>query len=145
MHVQLLICIWLFVTPWTVACQSPLPWNYPGKNTGVGCHSPRVRIFLTQGLTSIKPASPASAGEFFTTEPPGKPTYSIKKIDLILSISKWIPSLIPFLSFSFLFYHKQQWTSLLIRICIYYLYTREFYLNEVISLIMCRLFSSESL
>ena len=22
---------------WTAACQAPLPWDFPGKNTGVGC------------------------------------------------------------------------------------------------------------
>ena len=26
------------------------PWNFPGKNTGVGCHFPLQEIFLTQGL-----------------------------------------------------------------------------------------------
>ena len=26
------------------------PWNFPGKNTGVGCHSLFQGIFLTQGL-----------------------------------------------------------------------------------------------
>ena len=26
------------------------PWNFPGKNTGVGCHSLLQGIFLTQGL-----------------------------------------------------------------------------------------------
>ena len=26
-------------TPWTVAHQTPRPWHFPGKNTGVGCHS----------------------------------------------------------------------------------------------------------
>ena len=26
------------------------PWGSPGKNTGVGCHFPFQRIFLTQGL-----------------------------------------------------------------------------------------------
>ena len=48
------------------------PSNFPGKNTGVGCH------FLLQGIfsTRIKPASLAShalAGSFFSTAPPGKP------------------------------------------------------------------------
>ena len=28
----------LFMTPWTVARQTTCPWNFPGKNTGVGCH-----------------------------------------------------------------------------------------------------------
>ena len=66
-----LIHVWLFVTPWTVACQAPLsmgfpsPWDLPGKNTGV---------FLLRNLPDpkIKPMSPALAGEFFT-EPPRKP------------------------------------------------------------------------
>ena len=32
-----------------VACQAPLAWNSPGKNTGVGCHALLQGIFLTQG------------------------------------------------------------------------------------------------
>ena len=29
----------LFVTPWIVACTKLLrPWDFQGKNTGVGCH-----------------------------------------------------------------------------------------------------------
>ena len=38
-----------FVTLWTVACQAPLSWNSPGKNTGVGCHALFQGVFLTQG------------------------------------------------------------------------------------------------
>ena len=34
-------------TPWTVACQAPLSIDFPGKNTGVGCHFLLQRIFLT--------------------------------------------------------------------------------------------------
>ena len=50
---------------------SSIHGNFPGKNTGVGCH------FLLQGIFSlpeldIKPASPALAGGFFTTKPHGK-------------------------------------------------------------------------
>ena len=26
-------------TLWTVACQAPLPWESPDKNTGVGFHA----------------------------------------------------------------------------------------------------------
>ena len=35
------------VTPWTVACESPLSWDSPGKNTGVGCHFLLQGFFLT--------------------------------------------------------------------------------------------------
>ena len=39
----------IFVTPWTVTCQDLFcPWNSPGKNTGVGCHSLLQGIFPTQ-------------------------------------------------------------------------------------------------
>ena len=31
------------------------PWDFPGKNTGVGCHSLLQEIFLTQGLNSGLP------------------------------------------------------------------------------------------
>ena len=34
----MLSCGQLFATPWTVACQVPLSMEFPGKNTGVGCH-----------------------------------------------------------------------------------------------------------
>ena len=42
-HVQ------LFATPWTVAHWAPLSMDFPGKNTGVGCHALLQRIFSTQG------------------------------------------------------------------------------------------------
>ena len=29
------------------------PWDFPGKNTGVGCHSLLQGIFLTQGLNPV--------------------------------------------------------------------------------------------
>ena len=36
--------------PWTVAYQTPRPWDFPGKNAGVGCRFLLQGIFLTQGL-----------------------------------------------------------------------------------------------
>ena len=58
-------------TPWTVACQASLSMDFPSKNTGVGSH------FLFQGdrpnpgNEPEAPVTPALAGGFFTTEPPG--------------------------------------------------------------------------
>ena len=37
-------------TPWTVAYRFLHPWDFPGKNTGVGCHFLLQEIFPTQGL-----------------------------------------------------------------------------------------------
>ena len=42
----------LLVTLWTVALQAPLPWDSPGKNTGVGCHALLQEIFPTQGSST---------------------------------------------------------------------------------------------
>ena len=48
----ILVCllnrVWLFVTSWTVACQTPLSISFPGKNTGMGCHFFLQGIYLTQ-------------------------------------------------------------------------------------------------
>ena len=47
--VYMLSCVQLFVTPWTVACQAPLSWDSPEKDTGLGSHSFLQRIFPVQG------------------------------------------------------------------------------------------------
>ena len=43
------------------------PWNSPGKNTAVGCHSLLQGIFLTQESNPHLLTSPALACGFFTT------------------------------------------------------------------------------
>ena len=47
-------------------------WDFPRKNTEVGCHFLFQEIFLTQGLNLCLFIS-CIAGKFFTTEPSGKP------------------------------------------------------------------------
>ena len=42
--------VWLLGTPWTVA-RLLCPWNFPGKNTRVGCH------FLLQGICPTQAAN----------------------------------------------------------------------------------------
>ena len=63
-HVQ------LFVTPWTVACHAPLSMEFSRQECWSGLPFPPPRDLPERG---IKPSSPALAGRFFTTEPPGKP------------------------------------------------------------------------
>ena len=71
LHLHLhLSCIWLFMTPWTVAHQTPLVMGFPRQE----CWS--VLSFPSPGdrpNLGIELASPALAGRFFTAEPPGKP------------------------------------------------------------------------
>ena len=50
------------------------PWDFPGKNIGMGCHFLLQGIFLTHGLNLLSPLSLfCIAGKFFIAEPPGKP------------------------------------------------------------------------
>ena len=47
-------------------------WNFPGKNTGKRGHFLLQGIISTQGLNEpVSPMSPALAGGFYITAPPG--------------------------------------------------------------------------
>ena len=48
------------------------PWNFLGKNTEVGCHFLSPGDLPNPGIAPTSLESPAWAGGFFTTEPPGK-------------------------------------------------------------------------
>ena len=66
----------LFVTPWTVAHQVPLSTGFPRQE-----YWSRL-VFTSPGDLpdpGIKPESPALAGRFFTTEPPGKPQAPLER------------------------------------------------------------------
>ena len=54
-------CVRLFATPWTVASRLLCPWDFPGKNTGMGCHALLQGIFSTQGLNRCLLLSRGSA------------------------------------------------------------------------------------
>ena len=79
-HILLLLCVcacsvvsnslWPYeLQPSRLLC----PWDFPGKSPEVGCHSPLQDIFPTLGSNPMALASSMLAGEFFTTESPGKP------------------------------------------------------------------------
>ena len=65
------------------------PWDFPGKDTGVGCHFLLHGIFPTQSSNpSLK--YPALAGRWFTTEPPESPCSASCNISFITFTSqKW--------------------------------------------------------
>ena len=54
-----------------VAARFLCPWDFPHKSTGMGLPFPSPGDLPDPGF---EPGSPALAGRFFTTEPPGKPT-----------------------------------------------------------------------
>ena len=57
-------------TPWTVARQAPLSMGFPRQAHWSGLPFPSPGDLPDPGS---KRTSPASAGRFFTTEPPGSP------------------------------------------------------------------------
>ena len=69
MHAQSLSRVRLFATQRTVANQTPLSMGFPRQEHWSGLPFPPPGNIPHPG---IKPASPAVAEEFFSTEPPGK-------------------------------------------------------------------------
>ena len=65
------------------------PWDFPGRNTGVGYHSLLQGIFHTPGIDPKFPMSSALAGRFFTSMPPGKPPPHL--VGMSLSKTTWAP------------------------------------------------------
>ena len=60
-------CIWHLATLWTVTPPGSLcPWDFIGKNIGVGCHVFLQGIFQTQGLNPCLMFL-SLAGRFFST------------------------------------------------------------------------------
>ena len=64
----------LFVTPGTVACQAPLSMGFSTQEYWSGLPFPSLGDLPDP---AIETASLALAGGFFTTESPGKPSYSM--------------------------------------------------------------------
>ena len=102
-HVQ------LFATPW--AARLPWPWDFQGKNPGVGYHALLQGIFLTQRLSPHFLRLLGLAGRFFTTSNPWEALSSSTRgkwdcfiiwicIDIIISKNEYIFST---KSFAFVF------------------------------------------
>ena len=60
-------------TPWTITHQAPLYMAFPRQTYWSGLSFPPPGDLPHPGTEPTSPASPALAGRFFTTEPPGKP------------------------------------------------------------------------
>ena len=66
-------CVQLFVTLWTVAHQGPLSMGFSRQEYWNGLPFPPPGDIPDPGIKPTSATSPALAGEFFTTVPPGKP------------------------------------------------------------------------
>ena len=63
----------LFAPEWTEAHQAPLSLRFPRQEYWSGLPCPPPGDLSDPGIEPTTPESPAWAGGFFTTEPPGKP------------------------------------------------------------------------
>ena len=66
-HVQ------FFATSWTIAYHTPPSMGFSWQEYWSGLPFPSPGDLPGPGMKPTSPVSPALAGEFFTTEPPGKP------------------------------------------------------------------------
>ena len=64
---QLLSHVWLFVTPWTIVHQSPLPIEFSRQECWSGVPFPTPGDLPEPGIKPMSLVSPALAGRFFTT------------------------------------------------------------------------------
>ena len=69
-----LSCVLLFVTPWTAAHQAPLSMEFYRQEHWSGVPFPPPGDLPSPGIEPRSLGSPALAGGFFTTSPPGKTT-----------------------------------------------------------------------
>ena len=71
MCAQLLSHVQLFVTPWAIARQAPLSMGFSRQECWSGFPFPSPGDLPNPGIEPTFPESPALAGGFFTSEPPG--------------------------------------------------------------------------
>ena len=76
---QLLNHARLIGASWTLACQAPLPMEFSRQEHWSGVPFPTPRDLPDPGIEPTSLVSPALAGGFFTTGPPGKPKRLAKK------------------------------------------------------------------
>ena len=69
----MLSCVGLFAALWTVTHQAPLSMGFSRQEYWSGLPLPPPEDLPNPGIKPLSPLSPAMAGRFFTTAPPGKP------------------------------------------------------------------------
>ena len=73
---QLVTCVWLFATPWTIAHQTLLSMVFSRQEYWSGLPFPTPGDLPNPGIKPMSSVSPTLSGRFFTTVPPGKPVAS---------------------------------------------------------------------
>ena len=73
---QLVTCVWLFATPWTVAHQTLLSMVFSRQEYWSGLPFPTPGDLPNPGIKPMSSMSPKLSGRFLTIVPPGKPVAS---------------------------------------------------------------------
>ena len=68
-------CVWLFVTPWTVARQAHLSMGFSRQEYRSGLVYPPPGDLPEPGIKPMSPVSPALQADSLATEWPGKPIH----------------------------------------------------------------------
>ena len=89
MHAQSLSHVPLFETPWTVTRQAPLPLEFSRQGYWNGLPFPTPGDLLHPGMEPASPASPRSAGGFFTTSTTWEALKHLKKDSMGSSNRPW--------------------------------------------------------
>ena len=66
-------CVRLFVTPWTIALQTPPSMGFSWQEYWSGLPFAPPGDLPDAGIEAVSLESPALTSRFFTTEPPEKP------------------------------------------------------------------------
>ena len=85
-------CVWLFATPWTVACQTPPSREFFRQEYWSGLPFPPPEDLPNPG---IKPQSPARGGGFFASKATWETQVSHLLLDLIISQCPRLPECLP--------------------------------------------------
>ena len=80
------------MTSWTVACQAPLYMKFSRQEYWNGLPFPSPGDLFNPG---IEPTSPALAGRFFTSEPPGESLVSVNTKCIYLATTGWKKLAVP--------------------------------------------------
>ena len=88
-HVCTLSCVRLFVTLWTVACQSPLSIGFPRQEYWSGLPFPPSGDLPNTGTEPMSPMPPAFTDRLFISEPPGL----TQELYVLCSVAQLCPTL----------------------------------------------------
>ena len=86
MRLRVLSHVWLSVTPWTTARQTPLSMRFSRQEYWKGLPFPPPGDLPGPGIKPKSPVPPALAGGFFTTKSPGNPysdPWSPRKLEIL--------------------------------------------------------------